>query len=46
VEHQHGPTGPVLHVVDHGLAYPDVHPRRLTAPGRRDNAVCASRPAR
>jgi hypothetical protein len=33
VEHQHGPTGPVLHVVDRHLAHSDVHPRRLTHKG-------------
>jgi hypothetical protein len=31
VEYQHGPTGPVLHVVDHHLSHPDLHPRRLIA---------------
>jgi hypothetical protein len=35
VEYQHGSTGPVLHVVDHHLAHSDLHPRKLTAQGRR-----------
>jgi hypothetical protein len=33
VEYQHGPTGPVLHVVHHHLAHSDLHPRKLPAQG-------------
>ena len=43
VEYQYGSTGPVLHVVDHHLAHSDLHPRRLTAQGHRDNAGHISR---
>ena len=38
VEYQHWSPGPVLHVVDQNLAYLDVHPSRLIARGRRNNA--------
>jgi hypothetical protein len=39
VEYQHGSTGPVPHVVDHHLTHSDLHPRRLIAQGRSDNAA-------
>lgn len=33
VEHQHGSTGPVLHLVDEHLAYSDLHRRTLAVRG-------------